>query len=96
MAGTVGAIFNSAIQLGAALGSSVLLSISTSIENKTPDGPLQFTGRADAVWFLFAAVVVEALCVLIFYKPTKNPAAGKPRNDVEKAGTPAPVLNAPA
>ncbi|THH08639.1 hypothetical protein EW145_g2573 [Phellinidium pouzarii] len=72
MAGTVGAIFNSALQLGSAVGSPAVTSISSSIENKEgPNGATQYTGRATSFWFLLGVVVLEALLVLVFYKPRR-------------------------
>ncbi|KAI5124916.1 hypothetical protein M0805_007344 [Coniferiporia weirii] len=69
MAGTVGAIFNSALQLGSAVGSAAVTSISSSIENKAgPNGIFEYTGRAASYWFLLAVVAIEALSVLVFYK----------------------------
>ena len=72
MAGTVGAIFNSALQLGSAVGSAAVTSIMTSVENKRGKaGYYLFNGRAAAFWFMLAVVVVEAISVLTFYKPSR-------------------------
>lgn len=71
IAGTVGAMFNSALQLGSSVGTAIVTSIETSIEMKSPNGRAEFYGRAAAFWFLLAIVSVEALAVLVFYKPEK-------------------------
>ena len=85
MAGTVGAVFNSALQLGSAVGSAAVTSITTSIENKAgPNGSLEYKGRADSFWFLLAVVVAEALSVLIFYKPRRTELAEEDNLDEKK------------
>ncbi|KAF7796428.1 hypothetical protein EIP86_007605 [Pleurotus ostreatoroseus] len=61
MAGTVGAIFNGALQLGSAVGISAVSSIETSIEEKNGD-PTGYKGRAAAFWFMLA------ISVAIFYR----------------------------
>ncbi|QRV78217.1 major facilitator superfamily transporter [Ceratobasidium sp. AG-Ba] len=81
-AGTVGAVFNSALQLGGAIGSSATASIQAStdmrvVRDGTFDGT-HFQGRAAALWFLLAWVGLVAIGVLVFYKADKTPA-----NDVE-------------
>lgn len=73
MAGTVGAIFNSALQLGSAVGSAAVTSIQTSIAAKPGQGGADgYQGRAAAFWFLFAVIVVEAIAVLVFYQPQRT------------------------
>ena len=67
MAGTVGAIFNGALQLGSAVGIAAVSSIETSVE-KTHGGPEKYTGRAASFWFLLAIVCVELVAMLVFYK----------------------------
>lgn len=70
MAGTVGAIFNSALQLGSAVGSAAVTSIETSVAAQPGHGgPNGYQGRAAAFWFLFSVVVVEIIAVLVFYQP---------------------------
>ena len=87
MAGTVGAIFNSALQLGAAVGVAVTTSIASSIESKTLDGKNEYKGRKDAFWFVFAIICVETISVLVFYKPEKTRAIVETNsNDIEKGG----------
>lgn len=81
LAGTVGAVFNGALQLGAAVGISAVFSIKNSIEAKLPHilvpGPsggrpinvaTSYQGRADAVWFILAVIGVEFISLLIFYR----------------------------
>lgn len=67
MTGTVGAIFNGALQLGSAVGIAAVSSIETSVE-ATHGGPTEYHGRAAAFWFLLGIVCAEALAILIFYK----------------------------
>ncbi|KAF9070287.1 major facilitator superfamily domain-containing protein [Rhodocollybia butyracea] len=75
-AATVGAIFNAALQLGAAVGSAIISSIQSSI---TPGSNANsFTGRADGFWFLFAVVTFMTVSVAIFYRVGKTPVASAP------------------
>ncbi|TBU44577.1 MFS general substrate transporter [Dichomitus squalens] len=68
MAGTVGAIFNGALQLGSAVGISAVGSIKSSVED-THGGPSSYAGCAAAYWFLLGVVGVEFVGLLVFYKP---------------------------
>ncbi|KAH9888529.1 MFS general substrate transporter [Cubamyces lactineus] len=79
MAGVVGAMFNCAIQLGAALGLAIDTSIENSLELKDgPDGFERFHGRRAVLWWLVAAVCAEMLAILVFYRsPKKSPEAGE-------------------
>ncbi|OSD00393.1 MFS general substrate transporter [Trametes coccinea BRFM310] len=74
MAGTVGAIFNGALQLGSAVGISAVGSIESSVE-ATHGGPQSYAGRQAAFWFLLAIVGVELLSMLVFYRRSKEGAA---------------------
>lgn len=67
MAGTVGAIFNGALQLGSAVGLAAVGSIEASVEasHGDPDG---YAGRAAAMYFLLGIVVVEFFSMLVFYR----------------------------
>jgi hypothetical protein len=74
MAGVVGGIFNSALQLGVGVGVPVMASISTSIDKKriaqglaTPDSG-DYHGTAAAYWFVVAALVAWAIGMLAFYR----------------------------
>ncbi|KAI0699504.1 MFS general substrate transporter [Cerioporus squamosus] len=71
MAGTVGAIFNGALQLGSAVGISAVGSIEASVE-ATHGGPETYAGRAAAFWFLLALVVIEFFSMLVFYRISKE------------------------
>ncbi|KAG8760786.1 hypothetical protein FRC11_014919 [Ceratobasidium sp. 423] len=86
-AGTVGAVFNSALQLGGAIGTSATTSIQVSIDEKVVrngsfDGT-HFQGRAASLWFLSAWVVLVAIGVTICYEHDKCPddVEGKPEAD---------------
>ncbi|KAI0667392.1 MFS general substrate transporter [Trametes maxima] len=74
MAGTVGAIFNGALQLGSAVGISAVGSIESSVE-KMRGGVDSYAGRAAAFWFLLAIVGLEFLSMLVFYRRRKEGAA---------------------
>lgn len=67
MAGTVGAIFNGALQLGSAVGISAVSSIETSVEEKNGN-PASYAGRAAAYWFMLGIIGVEIISLSVFYK----------------------------
>ncbi|KAI0628440.1 MFS general substrate transporter [Trametes polyzona] len=80
MAGVVGAMFNCAIQLGAALGLAIDTSIETSIELQDgPDGFQRFDGRRAVLWWLLAAVCAEMVAIAVFYRVSTG--AGEGRED---------------
>jgi hypothetical protein len=66
MAGTVGAIFNGALQFGSAIGLAGVSSIETSVE-AIHGGSHEYYGRAATFWFLFAVVSIQFISVSIFY-----------------------------
>ncbi len=72
MAGTVGAIFNGALQLGSAVGLAVVTSIQTSVETKH-GGPTSYSGRAAVFWFVLVVVCAEAISLLVFYRVEAEP-----------------------
>lgn len=86
MAGTVGAIFNGALQLGSAVGIAAVSSIEQSIEARSgnPDG---YAGRAAAFWFLLGIIGLEIISLLTFYRVEERRRA--PRDDVEATSAPA-------
>ena len=67
MAGTVGAIFNGALQLCSAVGIAAVSSIETSIEQKNGN-PSGYAGRAAAFWFLLGIIGLEIISLCVFYK----------------------------
>ncbi|KAF8129729.1 major facilitator superfamily domain-containing protein [Boletus edulis] len=67
MAGTVGAMFNGALEFGSAVGLAALTSIETSVE-ATHGGPQGYYGRAATFWFLLGLTVIEILSLLYFYQ----------------------------
>jgi hypothetical protein len=69
VAGTVGAVFNSALQLGSALGVAAVTSVQTSVDAKNPGKNYGYAGRAAAFWFALALVGSEALAILLLYRP---------------------------
>ncbi|KAF8645737.1 hypothetical protein AX16_007605 [Volvariella volvacea WC 439] len=83
VAGTVGAIFNCALQLSTAVGSAAITSIQTSVEQHH-GGPLGYDGRAAGFWFLTACVGVEVIVLVVFWRTqpkgeeqSESPVAGK-------------------
>jgi MFS family permease len=70
-AGTVGAVFNAALQLGAAVGSSATTSIQASVDEQSNSGP-GFKGRSAALWFLVAYVALEIVGVAVFYREERS------------------------
>jgi hypothetical protein len=66
MAGTVGAIFNGALQLGAAVGYAAVGSVETAVEARSPAGFEGFAGRRAAFRVLLGVVCVELAAVLLF------------------------------
>ncbi|KIK78923.1 hypothetical protein PAXRUDRAFT_304554 [Paxillus rubicundulus Ve08.2h10] len=67
MAGTVGAIFNGALQFGSAVGLAAVGSIEPSVE-ASHGGPQEYHGRAAAFWFLLGIVLLESISVSCFYQ----------------------------
>ncbi|KAG2072282.1 MFS general substrate transporter [Suillus decipiens] len=66
MAGTVGAIFNGALQFGSAIGLAGVSSIQTSVE-VIRGGSHEYNGRSAAFWFIFAVVSIQFISVSLFY-----------------------------
>jgi len=70
MAGTIGAIFNGALQLGSAVGIAAVGSITSSVEETT--GPDSYAGTQAAFWFLLGVVGLEWVSMLVFYRTKKE------------------------
>ncbi|TBU27126.1 MFS general substrate transporter [Dichomitus squalens] len=68
MAGTVGAIVNGALQLGSAVGISIVGSIESSIEERHAG----YAGRAASFWFLLGIGALEFIAMLVFYRIRKE------------------------
>lgn len=66
-AGVVGAVFNSGLQLGAAIGTSAINTIRTNIANKQPDPATTYKGYAAGWWFCLAVIGAEMIMVLVFF-----------------------------
>jgi hypothetical protein len=86
-AATVCAIFNAALQLGAAVGSAITSSIQSSITAGRNDN--SFTSRADGFWFLFTVVTLMTVSVAVFYRVGKTlvPDTGATTLDVAEGST---------
>ncbi|OBZ65921.1 hypothetical protein A0H81_14087 [Grifola frondosa] len=67
MAGIVGAIYNCGLELSASVGLAIDVSIESSVEERK-GGFTRYDGRAATFWWLLAAVAVEALAVIVFYR----------------------------
>ena len=67
MAGTVGAMFNGALQFGSAIGLAAFSAIETSVE-ATDGDPQSYHGSAAAFWFVLGIVLVEILSMSYFYR----------------------------
>ncbi|KAH8834384.1 MFS general substrate transporter [Flagelloscypha sp. PMI_526] len=65
IAGTVGAMFNGALQLGSAVGSAAVTSIQLSVQKK--QGADSFEGRKAGFWFVLGVAVLAALSVATLY-----------------------------
>ncbi|KAK1217857.1 hypothetical protein PQX77_019477 [Marasmius sp. AFHP31] len=88
-AGVVGSIFNCFLQLGCAAGTAIVTSIQTSVDD-THGGPTAWEGRAAGLWFLFALLVIDTICILVFMKNTVAPTKQAPvvdPSDKEKLST---------
>ncbi|KAI0366484.1 MFS general substrate transporter [Pilatotrama ljubarskyi] len=85
MAGTVGAIFNGALQLGSAVGISAVGSIESSVE-ANHGGTQSYAGRAAAFWFLLAIVSVEWIAMVVFYRRSKEGAVEELEEEVKGKG----------
>ena len=76
MAGTVGAIFNAALQLGSALGVSIVTSIQTNVDMTHPGSSPsdKYSGAGAAFEFFLAVLVLATICITIFYRdmPAKS------------------------
>ncbi|KAG8721845.1 hypothetical protein FRC08_009646 [Ceratobasidium sp. 394] len=70
-AGTVGAVFNAELQLGAAIGTSATTSIQATVDERTHSGP-GFSGRSAALWFLIAYVALEIVGVAVFCRDERS------------------------
>ncbi|KIJ10161.1 hypothetical protein PAXINDRAFT_16815 [Paxillus involutus ATCC 200175] len=79
IAGTVGANFNGALELGSAVGFSAVGSIETSVE-ATHGGPKEYHGRAAAFLFLLGLVSLEIISVSSLYQ-TKTDHLPQPKSD---------------
>lgn len=67
--GVAGGLFNAGLQLGSALGASLVTTIQENIDAKQENPFESYKGREIAYWFVLALLVVEVLAVIVFYKP---------------------------
>ncbi|KAB5592439.1 MFS-type transporter [Ceratobasidium theobromae] len=81
-AGTVGAVFNAALQLGCAIGTSATTSIQASVDARNVGQGTEFKGRSAALWFLVAWVALEMIGVAAFFKGSVQ----SPRDEESSAG----------
>lgn len=66
--GVVGAILNSALQLGSAVGTAATIAIQTNVDNKQVNPELSYKGRGASLWFLLGMIAIELIAFWIFYK----------------------------
>ncbi|KAG8693514.1 hypothetical protein FRC09_010458 [Ceratobasidium sp. 395] len=89
-AGVVGAVFNSALQLGCAVGTAATTSIQASVDARNPHDETAFKGRAAALWCLVAVVGLEMIGVAIFFRPVAESPKDEESVEAEKnTGSPA-------
>ncbi|TFY76923.1 hypothetical protein EWM64_g7089 [Hericium alpestre] len=67
VAGTVGAIYNGALQLGSAVGLAAVTSIQNSVDERHGGVNSSYAGRRAAYWFVFATACVEMAAMAWFY-----------------------------
>ncbi|KAG1895776.1 major facilitator superfamily domain-containing protein [Suillus fuscotomentosus] len=88
MAGTVGVIFNGALEFGSAIGLAGVSSIETSVE-AIHGGSHEYQGRAAVFWFLLAVVSILFISVSIFYDRstdhTPQPEHGDPGHPARRS-----------
>ncbi|KAG1788948.1 major facilitator superfamily domain-containing protein [Suillus plorans] len=88
MAGTVGAIFNCALQFGSAIGLAVASSIETSVE-AIHGGSHEYKGRAAVFWFLLTVAFILFISVSICYDRstdhTPQPEHGDPGHPARRS-----------
>ncbi|KAG2354307.1 major facilitator superfamily domain-containing protein [Suillus spraguei] len=77
MSGTVGAMFNGALQFGSAIGLAAITSIETSVE-ATHGGSHEYTGRAASFWFILGIVTLQFILISIFYDHTRTSTPDNP------------------
>ena len=70
MAGTVGAIFNAALNMGSAIGIAAVDSVETSVDKQNPGatGALAYKGCTGGFYLLLGIVCLEILSVSVFYR----------------------------
>jgi len=66
-AGVIGAVFNCGLQLGAAVGTSAINTIRSSISAEQPDPATTYKGYAAGWWFCLAVIGTEMIMVIIFF-----------------------------
>ncbi|KAI0366487.1 MFS general substrate transporter [Pilatotrama ljubarskyi] len=75
MAGTVSALFNVSLQLGAALGISLVRTIKADVEARH-GGDQAYEGCAAAFWFFLGVVSVDSVVTLVFHRRRKEVEGG--------------------
>lgn len=66
-AGVVGAVFNSGLQLGAAIGTSAINTIRASVSARQPDPATSFKGYAAGFWFCLGVIGAELIMIVVFF-----------------------------
>lgn len=78
--GVVGAILNSALQLGSAIGVAATTAIQTNVDAKQADPLTTYQGRAAGFWFLLGLAIVEVVGFLVFHKERAAPVTDSSSN----------------
>jgi MFS family permease len=86
-AGTVGAMYNGALQLGSAVGIAAATSVESSIEARSAAGFDGYEGRRAVFWFIVGVAALEAAAVAAFYRAR--------RDSCENSGAIDQMLDAP-
>ncbi|KAH7090873.1 MFS general substrate transporter [Auriculariales sp. MPI-PUGE-AT-0066] len=86
IAGVIASVFNSALQLGSAVGVAIITSIQLAIDKKNIGNAdaNPYAGRAAGFWFLLAIVALETIAVVVFYRTNESTLAETSSIKLEK------------
>lgn len=70
-------MFNSALQLGSAVGAALISSIQATIDDSSQTDD-EYKGRAIGFWLLLAFVVADTIAVILLYKPDSKTVGTRP------------------
>lgn len=86
LAGTVGAVFNAASQLGGAISISAFIALQTSVDLRSAEKDGNgYRGCSAGWWLIFGIQIVAALCVGLLYRShTATPRESTQKVEIEK------------